>query len=307
MVYYYHEYLRDASEPEVKRNKRTLTKFLDDPKYMHEMTAEELCKLMYMKLIVTHRCRTSYASFMNPYYAIRSYFLYLKNKGVAVDMNVLDKLLMIVKDMYKSAQAKSKVVKAKTAKGIEAIDADTVEYLNNKIHELEDQVASLHDANAKLSAENANLCQDLTNIKDKYDEERNKNDVLGAYPFITQEVYYALSADNGIDTYTNYTDNFVHERCAAYHDICYAEKAQKLRQFNDMLLAFKWCNDRDMVNIFNTNDGVFTVYYDNVGEKWKTSIMVTALSNEVTFSSEAIAEKCAKWLDTIDPEGSLLK
>lgn len=90
-----------------------------------------------------------------------------------------------------------------------------------------------------------------------------------------------------------------------YHTEEYAKKALKLKKFNDMLLAFKWCYDREYEPDWKDNDeSKFTVYYD--GEEYTSDEMVTYHAATVYFHSREIAQKCAYWLNNIDPRGELI-
>lgn len=59
--------------------------------------------------------------------------------------------------------------------------------------------------------------------------------------------------DNNTDRYSNYP---IKE---------YAEQAQKIKEFNDKLLAFKWCYDRDYKPVFSGdyNNCAYYIYYDS--------------------------------------------
>lgn len=86
--------------------------------------------------------------------------------------------------------------------------------------------------------------------------------------------------DNNTDHYSNYP---IKE---------YAEQAQKIKEFNDKLLAFKWCYDRD----YKDNDG-FRIYYDFEDEKYNYMWDNIRVSNTVYFSLAEIAQKCCDWLN----------
>lgn len=100
----------------------------------------------------------------------------------------------------------------------------------------------------------------------------------------------------------------------AYNPYChymteeYANKAAKIKKFNDMLMAFKWCYDRDYEPDWTTNCAKYRVAYNfNANPKrycidWSYKYD----SNIIYFSSEDIAQKCADWLNNIDPNGELM-
>ena len=99
---------------------------------------------------------------------------------------------------------------------------------------------------------------------------------------------------NDINSYVNYPSQE------------FAERAQKLKVFNDMLLAFKWCYDRDFEPDWN-DDGTakYTVVWDKY-EGFHRVCSQSTTANQVYFSSDEAAVKCAAWLNKIDPKGELI-
>ena len=89
----------------------------------------------------------------------------------------------------------------------------------------------------------------------------------------------------------------------------YAKKLQKLNKFNGMMLAFKWCYDRNYEPDWDGEEDKYSVYYcqNQFAKGYKVDFTVNGNNNIVYFSSENIAEKCAEWLNKIDPEGELVK
>lgn len=87
----------------------------------------------------------------------------------------------------------------------------------------------------------------------------------------------------------------------------YAKKLQKLNKFNGMMLAFKWCYDRDYEPDWD-DDGTtkYTVVWDKY-EGFHRVCSQSTTANQVYFSSDEAAVKCAEWLNKIDPEGELVK
>lgn len=85
----------------------------------------------------------------------------------------------------------------------------------------------------------------------------------------------------------------------------YAKKLQKLNKFNGMMLAFKWCYDRDYELDWNTLEEKYYVYYSNRYHKYDVDSVTTYDSHNIYFSTEEIAQKCADWLNTIDRKGVL--
>lgn len=87
----------------------------------------------------------------------------------------------------------------------------------------------------------------------------------------------------------------------------YANKAAKIKKFNDMLMAFKWCYDRDYEPDWTTRYAKYRVVYnfDANPKHYYVVLDYKHKHNEIYFSSEDIAQKCADWLNDIDPNGEL--
>jgi len=100
--------------------------------------------------------------------------------------------------------------------------------------------------------------------------------------------------DNNTDHYSNYPTEE------------YAEQAQRIKEFNDKLLAFKWCYDRDYEPVFSGDYGnrACFVYYDSEDEKYAYDWDNTCDRNVIYFSSEEIAQKCCDWLNSLEEENN---
>ena len=88
----------------------------------------------------------------------------------------------------------------------------------------------------------------------------------------------------------------------------YANKAAQMKKFNDMLMAFKWCYDRDYEPDWTTDCDKYRVIYnfDTFSKRYCVNTACIYGHNEIHFSSEDIAQKCADWLNNIDPNGELM-
>lgn len=88
----------------------------------------------------------------------------------------------------------------------------------------------------------------------------------------------------------------------------YANKAAKMKKFNDMLMAFKWCYDREYEPDWTTDCNKYRVIYnfDDIPKRYCVNTACIYRHNEIHFSSEDIAQKCADWLNDIDPNGELM-
>ena len=80
-----------------------------------------------------------------------------------------------------------------------------------------------------------------------------------------------------------------------------AEQAKKLKDFNDKLLAFKYCYDRDYNPVFSGDydNRTYSVYYDSDNSKYVCDWDSVFNRNMVYFSSREIAQKCADWLNSL--------
>lgn len=80
-----------------------------------------------------------------------------------------------------------------------------------------------------------------------------------------------------------------------------AEQAKKLKDFNDKLLAFKYCYDLDYKPDFSDdyNYRAYYVYYDSDDNKYDYDWDNVCNMNMVYFSSGKIAQKCADWLNSL--------
>lgn len=94
----------------------------------------------------------------------------------------------------------------------------------------------------------------------------------------------------------NYFNNFWNTK--------YAEKSRELIQFNNKLLAFKWCWDRDYEPDWSSsNEPKFFVYKsyvhrENVYNTYQWDRTWSLCENVVYFSSKEIVQKCCEWLNS---------
>lgn len=150
-----------------------------------------------------------------------------------------------------------------------------------------EQAVEEHEDKAKSHTEY--MLDVLSDYVDAFDDEM--------YWVECGDIGYGYVAKDDEDIFT--FDNFPTEE--------YAKKLQKLNKFNGMMLAFKYCYDRDYKSDFyDDNTYKYTVVWD-MANKFHHYITTVTWLNQVFFSSEDIAKKCAEWLNKIDPEGELVK
>ena len=90
-----------------------------------------------------------------------------------------------------------------------------------------------------------------------------------------------------------------------FWDLKYAEQSKQLTAFNNKLLAFKWCYDRDYEPDWDSNEAKFFVYRsylqkENMYNTYRWDTTWTLCENIIYFSSEEIAQKCCDWLNSME-------
>ena len=173
----------------------------------------------------------------------------------------------------------------------------------SQINELSEKVSSLADDYQKsVEAEQAEQIDEAKQAK------RITDELLEDYFSCFNDSMYYLN-ENGVveevaDAYS--TSEFDLYPYLDYPNKEYAFQAQKLKKFNDMLLAFKWCYDRDFEPDWD-DDGTtkYTVVWDKY-EGFHRVCSQSTTANQVYFSSDEAAVKCAEWLNKIDPKGELI-
>lgn len=135
----------------------------------------------------------------------------------------------------------------------------------------------------------------------------NEEDVIAKYKndYCKDRKYY-LNNESNID-FINGGDNF--EKVKSHFQSPYqhylteelAEQARKLKDFNDKLLAFKYCYDLDYKPVFSGDydNRAYFVYYDSLDSKYDYDWDNVFNRNVVYFSSEEIAQKCCDWLNSL--------
>jgi len=76
-----------------------------------------------------------------------------------------------------------------------------------------------------------------------------------------------------------------------------AKQAKKLKDFNDKLLAFKYCYDLDYKPSWDNDCQKYYIYYSTVDNEYHADGLSSMREPLVYFSTKEIAQKCADWLN----------
>lgn len=118
-------------------------------------------------------------------------------------------------------------------------------------------------------------------------------------------VKYYLTADFEIKyTCTPFSFDYATHPYRFYPTKELAEQAKELKDFNDKLLAFKYCYDRDYKPVFSGdyNNHAYFVCYNSTNDKYDYYWDRVCRKNLVYFSKEEIAQKCCNWLNSFKEE-----
>ena len=87
----------------------------------------------------------------------------------------------------------------------------------------------------------------------------------------------------------------------------YIKKLRKMNRLNGMMLAFKWCYDRDYEPDWADNSSYkYTIIWNKAFNRFDYSWSTITICNHVYFSSDTIAKKCADWLNKIAESEDLI-
>jgi hypothetical protein len=115
-------------------------------------------------------------------------------------------------------------------------------------------------------------------------------------------VKYYLTADSEIKyTCTPFSFDYATHPYRFYPTKELAEQAKVMKDFNDKLLAFKYCYDRDYEPDWNDIEiEKWSVYFDTDNNKYYyEASYVQCCPNVVYFSCEIVAKECCKWLNSL--------
>lgn len=163
--------------------------------------------------------------------------------------------------------------------------------IDEKIKLLESQIAETDKLLAEIKKEKES------------EEKKNTESVLTEYwnCLSSGEVTYYVGDSNKVydaELFKTYDDTNT-DRYSNYPIKEYAEQAQKIKEFNDKLLAFKYCYDRDYKPVFSGSydNYAYYIYYDSEDKKYDYDWDSVRYRNIIYFSSAEIAKKCCDWLN----------
>ena len=141
----------------------------------------------------------------------------------------------------------------------------------------------------------------LNEVDDESECETSEDDVLADWKehIATVNAFYITINDEVLSTdcpYPRYIEDF--NPFGNYPTEDYALIAQKMKILNDMILAYKYCYDRDFEPDWNKWSGArhYVIYNDNT-KKFEANRSATH-TNLIYFSSAKIAKDCADWLNS---------
>lgn len=163
--------------------------------------------------------------------------------------------------------------------------------IDEKIELLESQIAETNKLLAEIKKEKEN------------EEKKNTESVLAEYwnCLNSGESAFYVDASNKVDDaklFGEY-DDIRTDRYSNYITKEYAERAQEIKEFNDKLLAFKWCYDRDYKPVFSGDydNRAYYIYFDSEYGKYDWDWESVCDRNVIYFSSKEIIQKCCDWLN----------
>lgn len=148
----------------------------------------------------------------------------------------------------------------------------------------------------RLIAEATKLIAEVKNSKD---DENILADYINA--FTVQDRMYYIDGDDDVDY--EFQCSFDATESAPYRyypTLKLAEQAKAMKDFNDRLLAFKYCYDADYKPDWSdTSCEKYYVYYSNRYHKYDVDSVTVCDLHNIYFSTEEIAQKCAVWLNSL--------
>jgi len=148
----------------------------------------------------------------------------------------------------------------------------------------------------RLIAEATKLIAEVKNSKD---DENILADYINA--FTVQDRMYYIDGDDDVDYEFQCSFDATDLNPYKYYPTKeLAEQAKAMKDFNDRLLAFKYCYDADYKPDWSdTSCEKYYVYYSNRYHKYDVDSVTVCDLHNIYFSTEEIAQKCAVWLNSL--------
>lgn len=160
--------------------------------------------------------------------------------------------------------------------------------LDEKIKMLDSQIAEINRLMVELKTE-------------------QKHEPLAGYIEKINSDKYTYYIDNfgEVDRAKNSVDYSLFNPFHNYPTVELANEAANIKKLNDIMLAFKSEWEVGEVDWNEESHNKYMVYYKPSCE-WYVDATVTFAYATVYFASREAAEKCAEWLNSYDPKGSLI-
>ena len=173
------------------------------------------------------------------------------------------------------------------------------------MNKLSESIAETNKLVAEITAELATLKEQETTEDDVV------TDILERYKDIRElpDYLYYLDENSKIDSFRGeykFVED-VEDPYNIYPTKKLAQQAQKMKKFNDLCLAFKYCHDEDYQPDWSNYDYKYRVIYDFENNRYYVEQPEKYYCNVVHFSSREIAQKLVDYLNEIDPDGNIVK
>lgn len=128
-------------------------------------------------------------------------------------------------------------------------------------------------------------------------KEQIETDVLKEYREFSNEAAYLVTNSDEITPCLIFSETLI-DGYYRYHTKEYAKMAKEMKEFNDKLLAFKWCYDRDYTPDWDDSSTCkYCVAYNNYNGQYARHSWYGDKYPTVYFSTKEIAQKCCDWLN----------
>ena len=157
---------------------------------------------------------------------------------------------------------------------------------NEKIQKAEQLIAEANTLLNEVKANSSNEEDVIAEYKNNYNKDKHYYlNLFGDVDWITVAERDAFEKQH--NPYLNYLTEGL------------AEQAKDLKDFNDKLLAFKYCYDLDYKPDWSDDTIKYYVYYSVCDSKYMTDGLSSMHESLVYFSTREIAQKCADWLNSL--------